>query len=157
MEIQEFHDYLIGDAGCVTISVPPLRDRRNDIPSLASLYIGEENQKLAKQVIGFAKNALDILRQFEWPQNIAQLKKVLNELLVMTTDSYISEHDVKIVLNKERKICGTSVQAVNIKGTLDEITRSIISSVLASEKMNQTKTAKRLGISRSTLWKKLKD
>lgn len=155
-EIQEFYNYLIGDIGCVTISVPPLRDRRNDIPSLASLYIGEENQKLAKQVIGFEKNALNILQQFDWPQNTAQLKKVLNELLVMTTDSYISEHDVKIVLSKERKIYDASVQTVNIKGTLDEITKSIISSVLVSEKMNQTKTAKRLGISRSTLWKKLK-
>ena len=74
----------------------------------------------------------------------------------MTTDSYISEHYVKIVLDKERKIYDSSAQTVNIKGTLDEITRSIITSVLASEKMNQTKTAKRLGISRSTLWKKLK-
>jgi DNA-binding NtrC family response regulator len=156
LEIQEFHNYLVGDIGCVTISVPSLRNRKNDIPSLASLYIGEENQKLAKQVIGFEKNALNILQQFDWPQNIAQLKKVLNELLVMTTDSYISEHDVKIVLDKERKIYDSSAQTVNIKGTLDEITRSIISSVLASEKMNQTKTAKRLGISRSTLWKKLK-
>jgi DNA-binding NtrC family response regulator len=133
-----------------------LRERRKDIPSLASLYIGAENQKLASQVIGFEKNAMDTMKQFEWPQNINQFKRVLNELLLLTKSSYICEADVSSVLENEEKFFRTALQTPIIEGTLDEIIQSAITSALEAENMNQTKAAKRLGISRSTLWKRLK-
>jgi DNA-binding NtrC family response regulator len=152
-----FCDYLLGSFGCVTICPPPLRERKKDIPSLASLYIGAENQKLATPVIGFEKNAIDAMKQFDWPGNITQLKRVLLELLLLTKNSYISERDIRPILKYEER-CHSESSLTQLNGeTLDEIVKSAIHSALAAENMNQTKAARRLGISRSTLWKKLKD
>ncbi|MDR3254996.1 MAG: PrpR N-terminal domain-containing protein [Synergistaceae bacterium] len=149
-------EYLLGKLCCVTICPPPLRERKHDIPSLSSLYIGAENQKLASQAIGFEKNAMEAMKQFDWPQNITQLKRVLNELLLLTKGSYISESDVLSVLKSEEKICPATQAQWMPTGTLEEIIRSAIIQALAAEDMNQTRAAKRLGISRSTLWKRLK-
>ncbi|MDR1977957.1 MAG: PrpR N-terminal domain-containing protein [Synergistaceae bacterium] len=149
-----FCEYLLGSLFCITICPPPLRERRHDIPSLASLYIGAESQKLTCQAIGFEKNAMEAMKQFEWPQNITQLKRVLNELLLLTKSFYISEPDVSSVLKSEEKSYRATIQAST--GTLEEIIQAAIANALAAEGMNQTKAAKRLGISRSTMWKRLK-
>jgi len=151
-----FCEYLLGVLGCVTICIPPIRERKEDIPSLASLYIGDANQKFAGQVLGFEKSAIQTMLQFDWPTNTAQIKRVLNELLLLTRNSYISERDVVSVLENEKKFHNMSTPSIEIEGTLDDIVRSAIQSTLALENMNQSKAAKRLGISRGTLWKKLK-
>jgi transcriptional regulator with PAS, ATPase and Fis domain len=151
-----FCEYLLGTLGCVSICIPPLRERREDIPSLASLYIGEANQKSTTQVLGFEKNAIGPILQYDWPTNTAQLKRVLNELLLLTRTSYIGEKDVISVLDNEKKFYSVSNLSVSANGTLDEIIKSAIMKTLTAENMNQTKAAARLGISRSTLWKRLK-
>jgi transcriptional regulator with PAS, ATPase and Fis domain len=149
-------DYLLEGLGCVTICPPPLRERKHDIPSLASLYIGAEKQKQLTTVIGFEKKAMDAMKQFDWPRNVTQLKHILRELLLITKSSYISENDVLSVLGGNGNHSSGAAPVLAFEGTLEEIITKAIHAALEAENMNQTKAAARLGISRSTLWKRLK-
>ena len=141
----------------LALSVPALRSRRDEIPALANLYLSNLNMELGRQIFGFEPSAIEMLTRYDWPENYTQFKHVLHEAAVRTEGMYISGTVMAELLAKVRKFHYTQADEVSgfLSGnrTLDEITRSIIEQVLASNKGNQTVTAKQLGISRSTLWR----
>lgn len=141
---------------CLTLRLPPLRERMEDISSIVSIYINDLNIALGKQVAGLDRESTAIVSEFAWPGNITQLKNVLRELILITDGAFINGGDTQRVLQKER-FAHSKPDAGNLfKGTLDEITLGVIRKVLEQEGMNQSSAAKRLGISRSTMWRKLR-
>lgn len=147
---------LINTFSCLTIMMPALRDQKASIQNLASLYISSLNLKLAKGVIGFEPEALADLEAFGWPYNFDQFKRVIGELVMVTNSSYIQLSSVTDVLRKEKKLVAPAARTgalLNLNRTLQEINLDIIKQVLAEEHDNQSATARRLGISRSTLWR----
>lgn len=149
---------LLNESGqeCLTLHLPTLRERSDDIPSIASIYINDLNITLGKQVAGLDREASEMLRNFAWSGNITQLKNVLRELVLITDSAFISGTDTKQVLRKEEKYRAQPVPAAVPQGTLEDMTLDAIRKVLEEEGMNHSKAAKRLGISRSTLWRKLR-
>lgn len=146
---------------CLTIHLPPLRQQKEDIPRLANLYLSTLNVDLAKEILGFETEALELLMEYEWPYNYTQFKRILSELTILTTTPYISEAMVKELLDKERNTFlfhggSTAAGRLNLNRTLDEINQEIIRAVLEDSNGNQSLAAKRLGISRTTLWRLLK-
>ena len=138
------------------IQLNPLRERAEDISSLSSLIIAEANSKFGKQVIGFEDAAREILGDYSWPYNIEELRAVIDRAVILTDGSYISACALSDVL-KSVQIDNQSAQMVSIDSkTLRDLESEIINAVLRDENMNQNKAAKRLGMSRSTLWRKLK-
>ncbi len=137
----------------LTLRLPPLRERRAGIPSMAALYISQLTQQGMKQVAGFTPGAMEKLQAFDWKYNIDQFKRVLSELVVVSEAPYITEREVMAVLRKEERIISSDHFGIDLDRTLEEITRDIILAVLQQENMNQSQTAKRLGIGRSTLWR----
>ncbi|HHV10542.1 MAG TPA: sigma-54-dependent transcriptional regulator [Clostridiales bacterium] len=148
---------------CLTIYLSPLRERINEISSLSSLYLNTLNLDLAKQIIGFAPDAFELLTKYDWPDNYSQFQRVLYELAVITDTPYITKDNVEKVLDKESKIYLMEAekpypgdcQDINYEGTLDEISREIIKRILDKCNGNQSLAAKKLGISRTTLWRYL--
>lgn len=152
-------DYLLGNSpySCLSLALPSLRERTEDIPSLASIYISELNVALGKQVVGLSENAVHLLQDFEWKFNLDQFTNVLKQLIVMTDTPYINEENTALVLAGEKKIFEPKQgKWFSTDGTLDDIISNVIQTVFEEENMNQSNAAKRLGISRSTLWRKLK-
>ena len=97
---------------------------------------------------------MDIFTAFPWTQNLDQLHHVLKELAVVTKTPYITYHDVKYFLDQEMPAMPSLPSVdLDLTQTLDEINYQIILTVLEEENENKEKTASRLGISRSTLWK----
>ena len=144
--------------GCLTLRLPALRTRSDEIPSLASLYLNSLNQELGKQISGFEPNAIEQLRRYQWPNNYTQFKQVLYELAVLTESPYIRSSLVAELLSKESGLFHPSQPAVPNgipQGTLEELTRGIIYQVLNANGGNQTAAARQLGISRTTLWRHL--
>jgi DNA-binding NtrC family response regulator len=147
---------------CLTLHMPPLRERTDQIPALSSLYLSQLNVMLAKQIIGFEPDALSILVHYDWPYNYMQFKRILNELAVITITPYISTRDVNILIGKEitssanNSAHSENGSTLNLNRPLDEITREIIQQVLTETGGNQSAAAKQLGISRTTLWRYLK-
>lgn len=137
--------------------MPNLSQRKEDIPSLASLFLSDLNLIYGKQVIGLENEAMKLLQDFTWTTNIKQLKRVIKELIIITDTFYISEESVNRVLSYENLPKSSSyTQYLDLNKRLDEINRDIINSVLSEENFNQSRAAERLGISRSTLWRKIK-
>lgn len=137
----------------IKVSLPPLTERRDDIPYLASLLINEANIKYGKQIIGFDPDALAALMSHYWPQNIDQLVRVVKQLVLTSTDYYIHQRDVEAVFRSEKSVVATNI---SLDKTLDEITDEVIRVVMQQENGNQSAAAKRLGISRGTLWRRSK-
>lgn len=141
----------------LTLNLSPLRERKEEIASIASILISQLNLKYAKQIIGPDDRALELLKKFPWDFNIDQLKSVLTELVILSDSPYISGEDTALVLQNTPKFTmRESDTCFDLTKTLDEINKDIINYVLNLENQNQSKASKRLGISRSTMWRKLK-
>lgn len=146
--------------GCLPLVLPTLRSREDEIPSLASLYLGSLNLELGKQITGFESRAIDQLRRFSWPDNYTQFKRVIQELAAVTNGYYIRSTTVAEVLSREQSAFthdGRPLPADPQAQTLNQIIRSAIEQALADNGGNQTAAAKQLGIGRSTLWRHLNE
>lgn len=147
---------------CLTITLPALRDLIDELPTFSSLYLGSLNVDLPHQIIGFEPDALKLLQSYSWPENFIQFKRVINNLAVITSTSYISTKDVddylkKIPLVSDNPDSKDSTETwLDLNRPLEEITFDVIQRVFRDNNGNQTATARQLGISRSTLWRYLK-
>lgn len=157
--LSDFIRQLSMKLGPLTLHLPTLRSRQDEIPALSSIYLSCLNEELGKQLSGFEPSAMDLLMRYDWPGNYSQFKHVLQELTVLSSGHYISTHDVADLLARERRMYRRSKrtqESFPFDGqTLDEITRSIIRQALSANGGNQSLTAKQLGISRTTLWRAL--
>lgn len=143
---------------CATLFLPPLRELTEDIPSSASLYLNSLNVDLSRQVIGFEPEALRLLCNYHWPDNFMQLKKVLADLVLLTTGQYVKAETVSNILAKEaRQYAPQIADSFNYDRPLSEMLHDIVKTVLAKCDGNQTKAAKQLGIGRTTLWRYLNE
>ena len=148
----------ISRLGCLTLHLPSLRSRSDEIPSLASLYLSSLKLELGKQISGFEPRAMEMLCQYDWPNNYTQFKHILQTLATMTDSTYIRSSAVAELLTKERSRHRRSVPAaaaVNTDWTLDEMIREVIQQAVASNNGNRAAAARQLGISRTTLWRYL--
>ena len=159
--IPESADRIVSKLGCYCLHVPTLRSRSDEISSLAGLCLNLINLNWGKQLVGFEPRAIDQLRNFSWPNNFTQFKKVLLELATITTSSYVRGSDVVEVLAQERafqrskQTRSSSGTAAQHGRTLEEITLEAVRQAVDACGGNQTVAAKQLGISRSTLWRYL--
>lgn len=139
----------------LTLSLPPLSKRKEDIDHIARIFINESNRKYGKQIAGIRNEAIGELENYSWPGNITQLKQVINETVLLANGPFIEKEDINNIL--KTKLKETEMAQLGLTGTLEEIEQRIIRQVWLEEGMNQTKTAERLGINRTTLWRKLKE
>lgn len=152
----------------ITAEIPPLRRTGEQIPHVANLLLNAYNIEYGKEIVGFRPEAMQLLQDYSWPYNYKQLRHVIISLGTMTESLYIEADTVRDVLNTEARISsGAShisgvptddphTAVLSLDRSLDEITKEIINIILAQENGNQTAAAKRLGISRTTLWRMLK-
>lgn len=112
---------------------------------------------MARQVAGFEPGAIQLLEDFPWSANLSQLYRVLRELVLISSSPYITTGDIKKLLEKEERFSPfTHGTRLDTSLPLAELNRQIALLVMEEENGNQSNTAKRLGISRSTLWRMLK-
>lgn len=158
-------EHLMSQLKIANIYVPSIRERKNELSIITTLILNKMNIECNKDIIGFEPKALDTVLAFDWPGNFNQLQYCLKELVINASTRYISEHQVTELLNKERLLQSFSnMNAMNFTAknslhqpTLFDYTKEIILNILEQNKGNQTKTASQLGISRTTLWRYLKD
>jgi transcriptional regulator with PAS, ATPase and Fis domain len=149
--------FIRNELNALPLVMPSLAERKEDIPSLASLFLSDLILKYGKEVIGLEKDAIKLLQEFHWTHNIDQLRRVVEELIILTHSYYVDAETVSKVLSHENLPTSKSYMSfLDLHKNLDEINKDIINLVLTEENFNQSKAADRLGISRSTLWRKIK-
>jgi len=162
----------------VQIHLPPLRERREDIPALLRLFLNEANRKFNKTVVGLAPEALGILGRYEFPGNVRELRNVVEHGVVMADREVLRVEDLPVqvvagstkhrlltrqhgapTISVEGQVVGDAGPAVGAEGykTIAEAEKELIRWTLQKLDGNQTEVAKKLGISRSTLWRKIKE
>ncbi len=146
---------------CLSLHMPPLRQMAERIPTLVNLSLSYLNADLPRRIVGVEPEAMALLQEFRWPHNYTQFRRVLGELAVTAPGQIITAEDVRQLLRKERHVGVFSPHAENasvpldLNRTLDQISQDVARRVLEETGGNQTAAAKRLGISRTTLWRLL--
>jgi transcriptional regulator with GAF, ATPase, and Fis domain len=139
------------------IRLPPLRERREDIPLLAKHFLTKYSAEYRLELPGFSQEAVDALASYAWPGNIRELENEIQRLVIQAEPGLPVE--VTDLSPRLRKIEGTVAKVAPKKGTLkemmDQVERWLISEALRDHGGNKTRTAATLGITREGLHKKL--
>ena len=140
------------------IRVPPLRERRDDVPVLARHFLERYAREFGKPVAGFSDDALSLLSAYNWPGNVRELENEVQRLVIQVEPGETIGPEV--LSPRVRQVEGILTQANNAKGTLremvDQVERHILVDALRDHGNNKTAAAKSLGITREGLHKKLK-
>jgi transcriptional regulator, propionate catabolism operon regulatory protein len=148
-----FHREIIYRVNANSIYMPTLKERNEDLGELIRLFVSIFNAQFGKQVVGIKEEALEYLRNFSWTENVKQLKSVVKDLVNASVGDYIDSKVIdRLSLDNSMVRKGSEI---DLTKSLEEIEREVILKVLKEENMNQTKAAKRLGINRTTLWRKI--
>jgi len=141
----------------ITIHIPPLRDRSEDVPLLAEHFLKKHQQNYGKRVTGFEPQVMEALMKYPWPGNVRELENLIEMLL-----SYGKSPVIRLVDLPQRIVDGgPSQKKPAISGdevyTLKDAERKLIVNALNKSRGNKTLAAQMLGISRKSLYKKLLD
>jgi len=152
-----FRQDLLYRLNVVPIELPPLRDRRSDIPELVALFLDQACQSNDMQRMGIESGAISLLMQHDWPGNVRELKNSIERLVILSGDeTRIGVQDVKDALPTVREVRGVHRAGVSLKDLVASAEREIIIGALANNQKNVSNTAKELCLERSHLYKKMK-
>jgi len=132
------------------VEVPPLRDRKEDIPLLGADFLRRFSKKMDKEVDDFSKEALEIMMQYSWPGNIRELENVVERAVVFC------KGDTIVLADLPPKIKMMTKSGVSGNLTLKEMEREMILRALTDCDWNKHQAARILGIDRGTLYGKIK-
>ena len=145
-----FREDLYYRLNVITIDIPPLRDRNDDILLLIQYSANKFAKDLGKPAPKFSDNALQVLKNYHWPGNVRELENVIQRLVVMTDEEMIEVPDLPSLLRF------SALRKAGLNRTLAEVEAEYIQNVLASVEGNISKASEILGIDRKTLRAKLK-
>ncbi len=144
-----FREDLFYRLNVINITIPPLRERREDIPDLARCFIEKYGRKLSKPISGYTSGAIDRLNRYSWPGNVRELENVVERAVILCDGEKIAPEDLSIPADVSSKV-------KSAQPSLEEWEREYILRVLNEAGGNQSKASQILGIDRKTLYLKLK-
>ena len=145
-----FREDLFYRINVITIDLPPLRERGNDIFLLIHYFSKKFSEELERSEPRFSDRALQVLQKYHWPGNVRELENVIQRLVVMTDGDPIDVPDLPSLMRF------SALQHAGPNSTLAEVESAYIHSVLASVNNNKTRAAEILGIDRKTLREKIR-
>jgi two-component system, NtrC family, response regulator AtoC len=140
----------------VAIPVPPLRDRRQDIPALAERFIRRYNDEFGKRTTGLSSDALAALTEYSWPGNVRELQNVIERCVVLADGPRIELNDLPVdVLLPDHRARVRDAETLPLNEATEEFERQIVLRVLERVRWNRSEAARILGIHRNSLKVKL--
>ncbi|WP_400246816.1 PrpR N-terminal domain-containing protein [Niallia sp. JL1B1071] len=143
------------DSRCIRINLPTLSERKEDIRLLAAHFLAVFHSEFGTSAIKIKEDALQLLESYTWPRNVEELYILILDAVKEEKGFVIGKRLLQMLLGDRLN----KIETINnefLHGTLVEIEKKIIDAVMDEEQYNQTKVAERLGINRTTLWRKLK-
>ena len=148
----EFREDLYYRLNVVRIELPPLRERKEDLPLLVEHLFRRFNTAFKKEVMGLAPDAMDIIASYPWNGNIRELENCIERSFVVCHDSLIRPEHLPPELTQQRQIYG----ALERGGSSGGKDKSVILDVLDKTDWNVAKSARILGMARNTLYQRMK-
>ncbi len=148
VETGRFREDLLYRLNTIEIVIPPLRERREDIPLLAAQFLNRNAEKYRKEIRGFTKGAMQVLLRHTWPGNVRELEHTMERAVLMSACHEIREEDLFLQVRQ-----GDSPRLEDL--SLEEMEKLLIEKALSRFEGNVSKTAEALGLSRSALYRRL--
>jgi transcriptional regulator with PAS, ATPase and Fis domain len=151
----KFRDDLFYRLNVVRIELPPLSQRREDIPLLIDAFVQKFNAKMGKQITGVSDQALRLLLKYDYPGNVRELENIIEHAFVLCGGNRI---DIDC-LPKERAMNREGIKSLmplEEKYPFERAEAEVLEKTLKKHQGNRINTAQELGISRATLWRKIK-
>ncbi len=137
----------------VDILIPPLRERREDIEPLANYFLQKHLPKSHKKISGFAKDAMDVLMHYSFPGNVRELENAVERAIILEKTSRISSDGLPLNV----KLTQVDALVPGKLRTIEELNKEYAERVIEMFGGNRTRAAEVLGISRTSLWRILKE
>ncbi|MEB2351757.1 MAG: sigma-54 dependent transcriptional regulator [Burkholderiaceae bacterium] len=155
VENGRFREDLFYRLSVIEIPIPPLRERREDIPLLAYYFLNKHSVRLGKHATGFRTAVLGALMRYDWPGNVRELENVVQRMIILSESDPIGSEVVPPRLSEGS---GTQARALDLLSprSLDEMEAYFIAKTLRETKGDRGLAAEILGIDKSTLWRKVK-
>ena len=156
----KFRDDLYFRLNVVKITMPPLRERKEDIPLLVRAFLRHFCKANDKPLLDITPDAMNTLLSYDWPGNVRELRTAIEHGVVMTTAAKVTLRDLPGAVRKAVPAAGTRVHSFDEPASpldLHATERRLIAQALAATKGNITAAAKKLGISRRTLHRKINE
>ena len=144
--------------GTIVIDLPPLRERKEDIPLLAQLFLEEKNAAEDKQLAGFTAESLDLLAEYPWPGNLDELERFVGDTHAKAKGPLVSMVDLPSrILDRADAVVHPAPpeESIRLETFLLDIERELIERALRRAKGNKSRAAELLGITRPRLYRKL--
>jgi DNA-binding NtrC family response regulator len=151
----KFRDDLFYRLSVVTVDLPPLRERRDDIPLLVKAFLDEFGRENNKQVRELTPEALNVLLAYDWPGNVRELRNAIEQMVVLARAERLTVRDVPSAIREGADL--SKINVVRDGMTVEDAERLVIVQALKETDGNRTKAAQKIGISRRTLHRKLKE
>jgi len=145
-----FREDLFYRINTIVLNLPPLRERGEDLTALAEIFLEKYAKKYEKKSLSFTTQAIKKLYTHSWPGNIRELQHTIEKAVIMCDSAHITSDDLLIT-----KI-GTAKSTATKSATLEEMEYELVRKTLIAQEGNMSETAEKLGITRQTLYNKLK-
>ncbi|HDH53849.1 MAG TPA: sigma-54-dependent Fis family transcriptional regulator, partial [Nitrospirae bacterium] len=153
IDTKKFRKDLFFRLNVMDIYIPPLRERKEDIVPLSKYFLQKHTSTSNKEIKGFTREAMDILKSYSYPGNVRELENIIERAVILERNSYITPDSLPVSMQLFRI---ETVTPDRIK-SVDELTRDYALKILEFVDGNKTKAAEMLGISRTSLWRILKE
>lgn len=155
-----FREDLFYRLNVMPLNVPPLKERREDIPLLTQHFLKKFADKNRKAIKGFVPLAMDMLINYDWPGNVRELENAIERAVILATGEHITEVQLPLNITEqyedlEIRSAGTT-QILDGTHSLEDIEKEAILAALTASNGNKAEAARRLGVTRKTLHNKLK-
>ena len=152
----KFREDLFHRLNIIHIHLPPLRERKEDIPLLTDFFLKQLSETYNKAIQGIAPAALQLMMQHDWPGNIRMLRHVLEKAVIFSNSPTISAEEIALALEISSDAEKPTPLNTNLATYLENMERQFIYYTMIITGGNKARAAKLLGIDRATLWRKLK-
>jgi DNA-binding NtrC family response regulator len=148
-----FREELLYRINVININLPPLRDRKDDIPLLANHFLRKSEKSLGRIALRFSKGAMRLLINYPWPGNVRELENTIERAAILAETDVIHSHDLPDKLRSPSTAAVANLESSGL--TLEELEREHIKRVLEKTEGDKAKAAQVLGIHLSTLYRKV--
>ena len=152
----KFRDDLYYRLSVVTVNLPPLRERRDDVPLLVAAFNRQYSEENNVPVREITQEAVNLLMAYDWPGNVRELRNAVEQMVVLARGDRLTVRDIPAAIRSGADLTKIAVVRPGVTMTVEEAERQLIVQALKETGGNRTQAADKIGMSRRTLHRKLK-